>query len=58
MSEVIETAVEDLKEIAREISRVPELSAASSSDDAQTIDDLLTDIMNRLESIVEDLEKG
>lgn len=57
MSEVIETAVEDLKEIAREISRTPELPA-DFSQEAQTIDDLLTDIMNRIESIVEDLEKG
>lgn len=56
MSEALETAIEDLKEIAQEIGEAPELPA-DSPEDAQTLDLLLTDVMNRLEEIIEKLQK-
>ena len=56
MSELLETVVEDLKDIVQEIGETPELPV-DSSENAGTIDLLLTDVMNRLEKIIEDLER-
>lgn len=56
MSELLETAIVDLKEIVQEIGETPELSV-DSPEDALTLDTLLTDVMNRLEQIVENLQK-
>ncbi len=57
MSELIKNAIEDLKEISREISQTPELSV-DSPEDALTLDSLLTDVLNRVDQIVEDLQRG
>lgn len=57
MSELIENAIEDLQGITREISGTSELPV-DSLEDALKLDSLLTDIMDRLDRVVKDLQKG
>lgn len=57
MDDLVKDAIEDLKEISRDISGTSELPV-DSPEDALELDSLLTDVLNRLDQIIEDLQKG
>ncbi|MEE9611577.1 MAG: hypothetical protein V3W19_10010 [Desulfatiglandales bacterium] len=57
MDDLVRDAIEDLKELSRDISGTPELPL-DSPEDAQILDSFLSDVLNRVDEIIEDLQRG